>query len=464
MLTVLINEDKKEPIYVQLYIGIKESIAEGTIKPGEKLPSKRKLAEHLNVSVNTVTNAYAQLMAEGNIEAIEKRGYYVRRTDWIRPIKKSQLKIYPKAKAIINQHEYEYELNTNMVDTANFPFSIWAKLMRESIQEEQNSLLELGPTQGDFLLRQEIANYLHDFRNITVSPEQIVLGAGVEPLLGVIIELLSENIFALENPCYYKLSRILDNKQIKFKPIQMDLEGMRIDILRKSRASVVYTTPSRHFPLGTIMSATRRMQLIEWAEQSPERYLIEDDYDSEYRYRLRQIPALYSTNHCEKIIYLNTFARTLAPSLRIAYMILPMGLLNKYHELFSFSSCTVSTFEQSTLRRFLQQGYYERHINRMRTIYRERRDVFVSALSPILSQFTISGSEAGIHFLIHSNTGMTEKQMIEYAKKEGVKIYGLSDYYIDDLKETHTVLLGFGGLSKEALRQAAARLIKAWKK
>ncbi len=299
------------------------------------------------------------------------------------------------------------------------------------------------------------------FRNqIDASPEQIVLGAGTEHLLGLVMDILPGRTFALEDPCYSKLARILTNKGMDFEAIPVDAEGMRADILRESRASVAYVTPARHFPLGTIMSAPRRKQLTAWAEQAAGRYIIEDDYDSEYRYKLRQIPALCSTNRSERIIYLNTFTRTLAPSLRIAYMILPADLLDAYQRKWADAACVISSFEQSALRRFLEQGYYERHLSRMRTIYRERRDAFVAALSG-LEGLTLSADEAGLHFLIRSPH--TEREMIEAAAKVGVKVYPLSECYIGECGENHTVMVGFGGLDGDSVIKAAALLRGAWK-
>lgn len=462
ILTIIFTENSKRPLYEQLYASIKQSIEKGVLKPGEKLPSKRKLSAHLKISVNTVINAYDQLTDEGYLESIEKKGFYVRQADWIQPAEKNPLTSFENKNATAKQ--YEFELNTNNVDTANFPFTTWTKLLRESLRDEQNSLLEPSHPQGNLALRQEIAIYLRNFRNIRVSPEQIILGAGMEYLLGLIVELLPGHIFALENPCYHKTMKVLTNKQVPFEAISIDGEGMRSELLQNSGASVALITPSRHFPMGTVMSAGRRTQLLKWSTMTAEQYLIEDDYDFEYRYRLRQIPALYSMDNHDKTIYLNTFARTLAPSLRIGYMVLPPKLLKKYNANLHFYSCTVSAFEQSTLKRFLQNGHYERHINRMRTIYKSRRDAFITTLAPLLQRFEIIGDDAGLHFLIRSNNGVTEKSMLESAKKAGVKVYGLSNYYIDESPETHTVIAGYGGLSRDMLVFAAKRLVEAWGK
>jgi GntR family transcriptional regulator/MocR family aminotransferase len=217
LLTIQINEGSGVPIYVQVYNSIKEIVISGKLKRGTKLPSKRKFASHHNLSITTVVNAYEQLIAEGYIESKEKRGYYVCKADWVLQTKREGLGLPAQINISGKKNEYKYELNTNVVDTVNFPFSTWAKLMREVLHDEQGSLLEFGHPQGGFLLRQEISNYLQGFRNISAPPEQIVLGAGVEYLLGIIIELLNGYTFALENPCYPKLAKIFSNKQASFK-------------------------------------------------------------------------------------------------------------------------------------------------------------------------------------------------------------------------------------------------------
>lgn len=460
MLTITLCANKKKPLYEQIYDYIQQSINNGQLKSGERLPSKRNLADHLKVSVNTVENAYAQLLAEGYINSAEKKGYFVR------PVEK--LDIPSKKKIILHEKRdkeqmiYRFDMKTNAVDTNNFPFSVWAKLCRQSLHNDGESLLEQQHFQGNLLLRYEIARYLEQYRGMNVLPEQIVLGSGIEYLLGLITELLPNAVFALEHPCYLKQVQILQSKQVRFTLIPMGEEGIRLSELRKSPASVALITPSRHFPLGTITSINQRMQLIKWASEEKLRYLIEDDFDCEYRYTLKQIPSIYSLDTTESVLYLNTFARTLAPSLRIAYMVLPPSLLLLFQEKMRFYSCTVSSFEQNVLRRFLEEGYYERHLNRMRIVYRKRRDAFLQALSPLKHKFTIRCHEAGLHLLIQSLCGMTEEQMVLQAKQAGIKVYGLSRYYWEPTEETNTVIIGYGKFNEDALEEIAKLLVSSW--
>lgn len=459
MLTPRLDENKKEPLYEQLYRYVRENIESGSLKEGEKLPSKRKLSAHLQISQSTVENAYAQLIAEGYIDPVEKKGYFVR---GVEPMTTSSFTSPSYDETNAQSETLPYDLRTNTVDTEDFPYAIWSRLMRECMRQDPVCLLSPVHPQGDLALRQEIANYLHAFRGMQVSPGQIILGAGTEYLLGLITELLPQAAFAFEDPGYHKIAKLLHSRRMETHPISMDKEGMRVDTLAQTPASVALITPSHHFPLGTVMSYGRRQQLLGWAAQRAGRYLIEDDYDSEFRFVLKPIPALHSLNHGNNVIYMNTFAKTLAPSFRIAYMVLPDDLLARYKECLGFYSCTVSEFEQHTLKAFLQGGYYERHLNRMRTIYKSRRDAFIKGLSPIRDRLTIRGQSAGLHLLLRAE-GWTEAQLIEAARTGGVGVYPLSGYYLHSVPETHTVVVGYAGLDVERLKKAAALLVDAWK-
>jgi len=242
----------------------------------------------------------------------------------------------------------------------------------------------------------------------------------------------------------------------------MDDEGMNIEQLEKSSSDIALITPSHHFPLGTVMSINRRIQLLQWAGKREGRYLIEDDYDSEHRFLLKPIPPLQSLDNADKVIYINTFARTLAPSLRIAYMVLPKKLLKRYLETLMFYSCTVSEFEQQTLKLFLRRGYYERHLNRMRTIYKNRRDSLIDGLSDLQKKYCIKGQEAGLHLLIQVQNGMCGRKLVEKALEKGVKVYALSDYYLEETEDRNIVVIGYGGFTTEILREVAHILVKAW--
>ncbi|MDR3277946.1 MAG: PLP-dependent aminotransferase family protein [Oscillospiraceae bacterium] len=469
MITPLFDPTLKMPLYEQIYSAVRREIEIGALRRGEKLPSKRKLAVHAGVSQSTVENAYAQLMAEGYIESKPKSGYYVCEIEPTASAPDTVRGAFARATAAaarINappaaHSEALYDLRTDTVDAETFPFSVWNRLLRASVREDSASLLAPVHPQGNLNLRQEIARYLRSFRGMDVDAGRIILGAGTEYLLGLVTELLPGAVFAYENPGYGKTAKLLSAKKVTAYHIPMDLEGLRADMLEASGASVAVTTPSHHFPLGVTMSVKRRQKLLQWAAAREERYLIEDDFDGEFRFVLRPIPALQSLDRAGRVIYINSFAKTLAPSLRIAYMVLPETLLARYRAQLSFYSCTVSEFEQRIIHAFLRGGYYERHLNRMRAVYRTRRDALLAGLSPLGGALTVAGQNAGLHLLLRV-AGVQESELVARARQNGVRVYPLSGYYFDNAPGRGTVIAGYAGLNVEALQRAGARLAAAW--
>jgi len=308
--------------------------------------------------------------------------------------------------------------------------------------------------------------YLHDFRGINVSPDNILIGAGSEYLMHLVIQLLGrDRVYALENPGYRKLYQIFAVNGVTVRPTPLDKHGLRADALAASDASVVYLTPSHHFPLGTVMTAARRLEILRWASEAPDRYIIEDDYDSEFRYASRPIPALGELDRTGRVVYVNTFAKSLAPGLRIGYLVLPNALMARYRERFSRYSSTVPSFDQYTLAAFMHTGGFERHISRSRKVYQARRDALMVALDRELADLPheVSRSEAGLHLLLHMRNGMLEHELIERAKASGVRVYPLSAYYTPPVKPPRaTLVLGYAGLTEQQIDEAAKLLKQAW--
>ena len=294
------------------------------------------------------------------------------------------------------------DLATGSLDRSYFPFTVWSRLMRQTILEEDTELLRAAPSNGAPALRRAIAAHLRQFRGMDVDPEQIIIGAGTELLYTLIIQLLGrEKRYAVEDPGYGKIARIYQAHQVPLCRVGLDGGGLDITLLRRQPADVVHISPSHHYPTGIVMPITRRQELLRWAAEEPERYILEDDYDSEFRFVGRPIPTLFSVSENQRVIYLNTFSKTIAPSIRISYMILPPRLLARYREKLGFYACTVSSFEQYTLARFLEQGRYEQHLNRMKTRYRQKRDAVIDAIrrSPLSDRAEILEQDAGLHFL-----------------------------------------------------------------
>ena len=468
MLTYHLDPHSEQPLYEQLYRAVRADIMSGALAGGERLPSKRQLAANLRVSQITVETAYGQLLAEGYIASEPRRGYFVQAQLAV----PSPIKAAPAAPSAQPAPSPDtgclYDFRTNIVDNGCFPFSTWARLSRSVLSEYSDRLLRATDPCGAAELREQIARYLRDFRGINISPDNILVGAGSEYLMQLVIQLLGrDRVYGLENPGYRKLYQIFAATETAVKPLPLDKNGLRVDELAKSDASVVYLTPSHHFPLGTVMPVQRRLEILRWASAAPDRYIIEDDYDSEFRYASRPIPALGELDRAGRVVYVNTFAKSLAPGLRIGYLVLPDALMARYRERFSLYSSTVPSFEQHTLAAFLRTGAFERHISRSRKVYQARRDALLAALARELADLPheVSRSEAGLHLLLHMRNGMRERELIERAAAVGVRVYGLSAYYTPPVTPPKaTLVLGYAGLTEAQIDAACALLRQAWTK
>lgn len=471
MLTPILDSAKNQPLYEQLYRYVKAEIEENRLSAHTKLPSKRMLAEHLKISQMTVETAYGQLMAEGYLYSRPKSGYFVQPMEPCSPQAQSMAPelVAAKESPAPSLPNVVYDFSTDSIATEGFPFSIWARLVRETLNENSQMLLQAGNFQGDYDLRRAIAGLLHSHRGIDCRPDQIIVGAGTEYLLGLAVQLLGREIdYAAEDPGYLKIHRILHSNGVQTHAIPMDFQGIELNALRQSEAMAVHVTPSHQFPLGIIMPVARRRQLLNWAVEKPGRYILEDDYDSEFRFAGKPIPALKMLDTKGRVIYFNTFAKSLSPSLRFGYMVLPDELLLQFREKLGFYSSTVSNFEQRTLFRFLSGGYFERHLNRMRKSYKTKRDMLVKILAAndANKQITIYGHNAGLHVLLKVKNGMCEQELRASALKQGVRVYGLSEYTSSAGKYggNDIIVLGYAGIPLAKIAQAAELLVTAWLK
>jgi GntR family transcriptional regulator/MocR family aminotransferase len=352
-----------------------------------------------------------------------------------------------------------YDFSTGDVDTAAFPYASWARINREVVQT-MPELLKLGDARGDPELRLALSDFLRQYRGVKCEPEQIVLGAGVEYLLDLLIRITDPDAsFALEDPGYGGIYRAVRAADRPFRAIPLDGEGLGAAALAASGARLAFVTPSHQFPTGLTMPAGRRAQLIRWAQGAPGRYVIEDDYDSEFRHTTRPIPAMQGVDG-ERVVYLGTFSRTIAPSIRASYMVLPGPLLKAYRERLGRSACTLSRFEQQTLRLFIERGQYARHLRRVGGLYRRRRNLLIELFSPCPG-VRISGDDAGLHFLMAVDA-LPEEALIARAAAAGVKVRGLSEYACKAQTPPSTLVIGYAGLSEEDIRRASALLIEAW--
>ncbi|CAM4217877.1 GntR family transcriptional regulator [Bacillus luti] len=459
-LTPNLNTQSKIALYVQLYEYIKKEIKDGTIPAFTKLPAKRKLAIYLQVSKNTVEAAYEQLLAEGYIESISRKGYFVCEIEQMIHVEGGEDRI---EEVSFLERDYTFDFTQTGVDTNTFPFNMYRKLINDVWQPHNNELLFLGHPQGEVSLREEIANYLYESRGVRCSPSQIVLGAGTQILVKLLFQLLQGSCYAVENPGYHRKMVAFEQGENRVQMLSLDRDGICIADLENSDANVVFVTPSHQFPYGMIMPITRRMQLLQWAKREEGRYIIEDDYDSEFRYSGKPIPALQGLDADGKVIYMGTLSKALLPSLRMSYMVLPKKLIKTYQKKYLFYTQSVSRIDQEVIRRFLNEGHFEKHIHKMRVVYRKKRDRLIFEIKKYFSnRVEVIGEDSGLHILLKVHNGMREEELIKEAAKYSIKIYPASTYYKVGTAPENIVLLGFAILSEEEIAKAIQLLSTAW--
>ena len=464
MLTYSFENRNGMSLYEYLYTCIKDDILSFRLAPDEKLPSKRALAKNLDISTITVEAAYGQLMAEGYIYSVPKSGFYVSHIASSGSTSEKSV-VSPANEKSDSEDAFFADFVKNNAASDNFPFTVWTKLMRETMSDERKKLMVSSPSTGIYELRKAIADYLFQFRGMKVSADRIIIGAGTEYLYSLIIQLLGRSKrYALEDPGYRKIYHIYKANEVDCVHVPLDSQGIDIEMLEKSHADVLHISPSHHFPTGIVTPVSRRYELLSWASKSNERYIIEDDYDSEFRLLGKPIPSLQSIDVLEKVIYINTFSKSLTPTIRISYMVLPEKLMKKYNEKLSFYSCTVANFEQYTLASFIQRGYFEKHINRMRNFYRSQRDCLMETIKNhnLYEKVTITEENSGLHFLLTADTDLNDSELIRKAGEKGINVSCLSQYCFDNRnRKEHTLIINYSGIEREKMKEAVERLFEA---
>ncbi len=457
-------QEQGDALYIQIYQQIKQQIRSGSLPEDYRLPSKRQLAAQLQISVNTVSSAYSQLVSEGFLIAKPQRGFFVCHLDELIQTETLDEK----------QHEVQQkdspspiivDFSINDVARDKFPFQAWRKTMNKCFNEYDPDLLTSTPPQGDQQLRQAIAQYVYQARGVNCTAEQVIIGAGNDNLLQMLSYILDSSCtIGMENPVYHKAMHFFQRMGHHVLSFPVDDHGLQIEPLEQYDNIAVYVTPSHQFPLGITMPVSRRIKLLNWSQEGSNRYIIEDDYDSEFRYNSRPVPALQSLDHNSRVIYLGTFSKSIAPSLRISYMVLPRPLLKQYLDQYLSFQSAVSRFEQNVLYEFIVSGHFETHLNKMRKLYRTRGQDLAQALTIFGNHLQIFGEGAGLYLAVQLKNGLTETDMCQRAIEKGVKVYPISPYFIGTVPPEHQskVLLGFGSLTTEQMLQGVGLLKEAW--
>lgn len=459
MLTYALEERGGLPLYEYLYRRIRADILDGRLAAGERLPSKRALAEHLQISVITVESAYEQLEAEGFLISRPRRGFFAAPVERL-PAAASAPAVSPAPPETV----WRLDLKGGQVDVSRFPVSVWARLTRQVLDQGGEALLAPVHRQGLPALRQAIAGNLRDLKGMAVSPEQIVVGAGAEYLYLLLAQLLEGAAFAVEDPGYPKIRQVYGKCGAPCRPVPLDGQGIDPAALAASGAGVLHLSPSHHYPTGLVTPIGRRQALLRWAEER-DGAIIEDDYDSELRFTGRPIPTLQSIDDGGRVVYMNTFSQTISPSMRVGFMVLPPRLLERYRRELGFYACTVPALDQHVLARFLDGGYYEQHLSRMRKEYRIRRAGVLEAFrsSPFAGRIAIYEQGAGLHFLLRLDTSRSDGELRRRAEELGVRLGFLSEYAaLPHPGYAHTLVVNYAGLGAERLPAAMALLAEVF--
>ncbi|MDQ6419005.1 PLP-dependent aminotransferase family protein [Paenibacillus sp. LHD-117] len=478
-MTPLLNKHSDTPIYDQLYRYIRENIENGKLPSGGKLPAIRPLAQHLNVSKNTVEAAYGQLLAEGYVESRERGGYVIQPIEQLwnltgrdipESMRHSFSSIQPSSEADRLEHHIPlpYEFRYGDIAFDRFPQEVWKSCLTQAISDAVETapygILGYGDRLGHIGLREELAHYVYQARGAAVDANQIFVCAGTQYAVSLLVQLLRlrEGVFAMEEPGYHGVKTVLRGMDCRVAPIPVESDGIDVSALGRTDASIVYVTPSHQFPLGMVMSVEKRLRLLKWASAN-DALILEDDYDSEFRYGSRPVPSLKALDTDDRVIYMGTLSKAFLPGARLSYVIMPRRLVPLMKERLANYSGSVSPMIQQAVWLFMKQGHYGRHIRRMRRIYQARYRALTESIAEIMgNRAEIVGDKSGMHILLRV-AGRESSELIRLAESAGCMIFSAAKHWDESNTDAlEFVILGFGGMDEAALREGVRRLGEAW--
>ncbi|HDR7163679.1 TPA: PLP-dependent aminotransferase family protein [Bacillus cereus] len=455
-----INRKSKNPMYQQIYQYIRTQILSGKLEQGKKLPSIRQLANQLEVSRNTTQVAYEQLQSEGYVRSENKKGFFIEAITSDETLNFEPIREQHHETNHTTMKTIDFKIGT--VDQENFPLKKWRMITNKTLKD--SSMFSYGEKQGDIKLRKALADYLFQSRGVTTSAEQIIIGSSTQHLLLILSLMLKQDYhyIAVEDPGYNVARELFVLQSFIIDPLPVKERGIQGDFLLKSPSRLLYVTPTHHFPYGVTIPVNERLKLIGWAK-NVEGYIIEDDYDSEFRYIHQPIPSLQSLDSNDRVVYLGTFSKALLPSIRVSYMVLPRRLINEYKKILPLLEQTSSSIHQRTLATFMNEGYWYSHLRKMKALYKRKMNLLNKELSKHFKEYVrIKGGSSGIFVIIEVKTKMSEEMLIERAHDHGIIVYPCSKYFSEYLPEYPHIQLGFGDLSEDEIIKGVSQLAKIW--
>ena len=436
MLDYNLEQRGEASLYEYIYQQIRDDIVAGRIAAGEHLPSKRAFASHLGISVITIENAYSQLLAEGYICSKPRRGYYACELPEAPVLASAETELdRDSAPAGLNAHDAgeQPEQFAALSPSALEAARLWQSALRATLtSEDEREIFSPAPAQGTARLRYALAHHLRGTRGMSVNPDNIVIGAGAQLLDTMLVQLLgTDKMYAVEDPGYLRLTRIYQAMGCKVRHIPLDGEGVDLSALQKTGTDVLHLMPSHQYPTGLVTSIARRYALLSWAAEQPDRYLIEDDFDCEFRLAGKPIPALASIDAAQSVIYTNTFSKSLSSALRLAYMVLPDELMERFRRNLGFYASSVSSVDQVALARLLESGDYERHVNRVRVRARETRDGLASLVRKAFpaGEVSIEHADAGLYCVVAVERDTGGSSFMRTLTRLSIPFIDISDCY-----------------------------------
>lgn len=460
----ILDNGSSIPLYTQLYQQIRSKVLCGKLPPGTKMPSSRKLSQDLCISRNTVGMAYDQLYSEGFLVCKPRSGFYVEDLDITGLQAAPKQNSYESMEQEIEPETIPYDFTYGKLSPKLFPFLQWQRVTNESLRNYKDQMVNYGASMGERGLRREIVKYLQEYRNIQCTMDQLVIAPGTQHCLILASQFLktSTSTIAIEDPGFSGAYSTFANQNFHVQPIPLDHHGLKVKALRSSTAKAVYVTPSHQFPTGCIMSITRRLRLIEWANEQ-NAYIIEDAYSSHLRYDVKPIQPLQALSP-ERVIYISSFSKVLSPAIRIAYMVLPEKLAREIHTLTESVPSPVPFLIQKPLELFLLQGHWDSHLRKATQHFKKKHDILLQALHQEFgNNLSISGKNAGLHLLLQIRWSMTTEELVSRAYKAGVKIHPTGKLWVEsEISPYATILLGFGGIDLDDIPVAIRLLRRAW--
>lgn len=465
--TPVLNLSSKEPLYQQLYQQISRAIESGTIPAGERLPSIRQLVKASGVGKITVEAAYHQLLAEGYITSQERSGFFAAEME-VWPEMSDEPAPVPLPALPFRggkQPDPRYDFHGSVVDTRSFPYREWRTCMLEAMETYADDFAFYGDSQGEWELRRELAGYLRRARTLQCEPEQILIGTGLQQALSFLCLLLADRhrVVAFEEPGYADARVVFSQHGYEVVSVPLEEDGLAIESLEKSGATVVYTTPAHQYPHGMVMPVAKRHRLLQWAKRRGG-IIIENDYDGEFRYNVKPTPSLQGMDRDGTVAYIGNFSKAFSPALRLDYTVLPAELLQRYFTSFLAYPSPVSRHLQRTMQLFMEKGYWEKHVRKMRTLYHRKHDLLLKAIHRHMPpEVRVLGHSAGLHILLEVETSRSEAELMQQALAAGIRVYATGRSWAK--KPRHflpRIIVGFGGMAESDIDGGIYLLARAW--